>query len=61
VSARDTGAKTVINMVPIRLDINTIFDSALDLTKLTNIQVAFDQRSAGTIQITDVLFQKVPY
>jgi hypothetical protein len=47
--------------VPIRLDINTIFDSALDLTKLTNIQVAFDQRSAGTIQITDVLFQKVPY
>jgi hypothetical protein len=61
VAARDTGAKTVINMVPIRLDINTIFDSALDLTKLTNIQVAFDQRSAGTIQITDVLFQKVPY
>tara|TARA_R110001592_G_scaffold307182_1_gene580354 strand:- start:41379 stop:42473 length:1095 start_codon:yes stop_codon:yes gene_type:complete len=61
VAARDTGAKTVINMVPFRLDAQALFDSELDLSKLTNINVAFDQRLAGTIQITDVLFQKVPY
>ncbi|MFQ3200700.1 MAG: hypothetical protein ACI9SK_001427 [Zhongshania sp.] len=61
VAARDTGAKTVINMVPFRLDAQALFDSELDLSKLTNVNVAFDQRLAGTIQITDVLFQKVPY
>jgi hypothetical protein len=61
VSARDTGAKTVINMVPFRLDAEALFDSELDLTKLNNISVAFDQRNAGTVQITDVLFQKIPY
>jgi hypothetical protein len=38
-----------------------LFDSELDLTKLNNISVAFDQRNAGTVQITDVLFQKIPY
>ena len=61
VAARDTGAKTVINMVPFRLDALALFESDLDMSKLTNINVSFDQRPAGTVQITDVLFQKVPY
>jgi len=61
VAARDTGAKTVINMVPFRLDAQAIYDAQIDMSKLRNIHLAFDQRSAGTVQITDVLFQKVPY
>ncbi|MDX1504922.1 MAG: hypothetical protein R3221_04350 [Spongiibacter sp.] len=61
VSARDTGAKTVINMLPFPLDATAIVDGGLDLTALTDIEVHFDQRTSGTVQITDVLFQKVPY
>ncbi len=60
-SARDTGAKTVINMLPFRLDAKVIHDAGVDLTSLAAIHIAFDQRPAGTIQLTDVLFQRVPY
>lgn len=61
VSARDTGAKTVINMLPFRLDAKVIHDAGVDLSALSSIKLAFDQKPAGTFQLTDVLFQTVPY
>lgn len=60
VSARDTGAKTVINMVPFRLDAAVWRDSALDLRHLAEIRLRFDQRLAGMVQLTDVQFQRLP-
>ena len=60
VSARDTGAKTVVNMVPFRLDAQPWAESGLDFSQLVSVRVDFDQTLAGTIQLTDVLFQTLP-
>ncbi|AHI29936.1 hypothetical protein [Marinobacter similis] len=61
VSARDTGGKTINNMVPFRLDALPIFDSELDLTSLVRAELRFDQLPAGSLQFTDVMFQKVEF
>ncbi|MDX1587775.1 MAG: hypothetical protein R3296_02465 [Oleiphilaceae bacterium] len=61
VSARDTGGKTINNMVPFRLDALPIFDSELDLSRLTRAELRFDQLPAGSVQFTDVMFQKIPF
>ena len=61
VSARDTGAKTIINMLAFRLDAKVIHDAGVNLAALASIKVSFDQRVAGTLQMTDILFQAVPY
>lgn len=59
-SARDTGAKTVVNMVPFRLDAQPWVESGIDLSQLVSVTVDFDQTLSGTIQLTDVLFQTLP-
>lgn len=59
-SARDTGAKTVVNMVPFRLDAQPWVESGIDFSQLVSVTVDFDQTPAGTIQLTDVLFQTLP-
>lgn len=59
VSARSTGAKTVMNMVPFRLDAQPWADSGLDFSQLIEARIDFDQTPTGTIQLTDVLFQRV--
>ena len=61
ISARDTGAKTIINMLPFRLDAKVIHDAEVNLDALSSLRLNFDQRPLGTLQLTDVLFQKVPY
>lgn len=59
-SARDTGAKTVVNMVPFRLDAEPWAESEIDFSQLVSATVDFDQTPTGTIQFTDVLFQTLP-
>ncbi|WP_323750902.1 hypothetical protein [Marinobacter sp.] len=61
VSARDTGGKTINNMVPFRLDALPIFNSELDLASLVRAEIRFDQLPAGSVQFTDVMFQKLPF
>jgi len=58
-NARSTGAKTVMNMVPFRLDAQPWAESELDFSRLIEARIDFDQTTAGTVQITDVLFQQV--
>ena len=48
-------------MLPFRLDAKVIHDAGVDLSALSSIKLAFDQKPAGTFQLTDVLFQTVPY
>lgn len=61
ISARDTGGKTINNMVPFRLDSVEIVDSGIDLSQLIQAQVRFDRKLAGSVQFTDVMFQRIPY
>lgn len=60
VSAGDAGAKTVMNMVPFRLDAQVWRDAGLDLSDLRELRLRFAQRPLGTVQLTDVQFQALP-
>lgn len=60
ISLGDAGAKTVMNMVPFRLDAKVWADAKLDLSDLRQARLRFSQRPTGTVQFTDVQFQKLP-
>lgn len=56
-SAGDAGAKTVMNMVPFRLDAQVW--AGLDLSDLRTARITFSQHPNGTVQFTDVQLQKL--
>ena len=59
VSALNAGAKTVMNMLPFRLSAEVFVRSGVDFRHLSEIRIAYDRTPAGTVQFTDVMFQRI--
>ena len=59
VQPRDTGATTIMNMLPFRPEARPWVDSGIDFSQLIEALISFDQTDAGTVQFNYVQFQRL--